>query len=50
MGGGPLGRELCIVERERTDGARTRLKLTAFNTIGQGKFGRVNELTRPMHG
>jgi ketosteroid isomerase-like protein len=38
--------DIHIVESERTDGARTRLKVIAFNTIDQGKIVRVDELTR----
>jgi ketosteroid isomerase-like protein len=42
--------DIHIVESERTDGARTRLKVIAFNTVDQGKIVRVDELTRLMQG
>ncbi len=40
--------DIHIVESERIDGSKTRLKVIAFNTIDQGKIVRVEELTRVM--
>jgi hypothetical protein len=40
--------DIHIVESERTDGARKRVKVIAFNTIDQGRIVSVNELTRVL--
>jgi ketosteroid isomerase-like protein len=42
--------DIHVVESGRTDGARTKLKVIAFNTVDQGKIVRVNELTRLIRG